>query len=274
MADLAAQPSFKELEREGWGAKAGTYDSFAGAITKDAVAPVLDAAGVRAGMEVLDVACGPGYVAAAASGRGARAIGIDFAASMVAEARGRFPGLEFREGDAENLAFDAGRFDAVVCAFGLLHIADPDRAIAEAFRVLRHGGRYAFTVWLGLDRHDFFGLVTDVMKAHANMDVGLPPAPPMFRFSDPVECRRALESAGFRNAAVSELPLVWCVPSAEAVLEFLKKSAVRMGMILDRQTPEVRERVYRAVLEGAERFRRPGGYEVAWPAVLAVAVKP
>ncbi|MBV9521276.1 MAG: methyltransferase domain-containing protein [Alphaproteobacteria bacterium] len=269
-----ASTSFKELEREGWSTKAEDYDSFAGQITRGAVAPLLDSTAVRAGMDVLDVACGPGYIAAAAAERGANALGVDFSASMVAEARRRFPAVAFSEGDAENLAFDPASFDAVVCGFGLLHIADPDRAIAEACRVLRPGGRYAFTVWMGLDRHDFFKLVTEVMQAHANMDVGLPPAPPMFRFSDPAECRGAMQRAGLRNVTVAELPLVWRARSAGAVLEFLKKSAVRLGMILDRQAPEVRERIYREVFDGAERFRGPDGYHVAWPAVLAVAQKP
>jgi SAM-dependent methyltransferase len=152
-------PSFKELERQGWDAKADNYHSFAGQITFGAVAPLLDAAGVRAGMRVLDVASGPGYVADGATARGAHAIGVDFAANMVAEARRRYPRIEFREGDAESLAFDAASFDAVVCAFGMLHLADPDKAIAEAHRVLRPGGRYAFTVWMGPDRHDFFAIV-------------------------------------------------------------------------------------------------------------------
>jgi ubiquinone/menaquinone biosynthesis C-methylase UbiE len=68
---------------------------------------------------------------------------------MVAAARRRYPRIEFREGDVENLAFDPASFDAVVRAFGILHIADPDKAIAEAYRVLRPDGRFAFTVWAG-----------------------------------------------------------------------------------------------------------------------------
>lgn len=266
--------SFKELERQGWGSKADDYDSYAGQVTGGAVEPMLDAAAVGPDMRVLDVACGPGYLADGAAARGAIAVGIDFAGNMVAEARRRFPRVEFSEGDAENLAFDVASFDSVLCGFGLLHIADPDRAIAEAHRVLRPGGRYAFTVWVGPPRHEFFALVFEAMQTHANMDVGLPPAPPMFRFSDPAECRRTLEQAGFKEVAVRELPLAWRVPSAETILGFLLKSAVRVGMLMERQTPAALERVRRAVLDGAEKFRRDGGYEVGFPAVLAAARKP
>src|SRR5271166_2855607 len=269
-----AATTFKELERQGWGAKADDYNALAGQITAGAVAPLLDATGVQAGTQILDVATGPGYVAAGAGARGAHAIGIDFAADMVAAARRRYPRIDFREGDAENLAFDAASFDAVACAFGILHIADPDKAIAEAYRVLRPDGRYAFTVWMGPDRHDFFAIVLKALEQHGNMQVSLPPAPPIFRFSDPAECRNALTRAGFVDASIVELALDWRAPSIEAILDFMYKSTVRTSMVLERQTPDALDRINGAVREGAERFARGGAYEIAWPAVLAVARKP
>jgi SAM-dependent methyltransferase len=273
-SEAAATPTFKELERQGWGAKADDYNAFAGQITVGAVGPLLDATGVGAGMRVLDVASGPGYVAAGAATRGARPTGIDFAANMVTEARRRFPGVDFREGDAENLVFDTENFDAVTCGFGLLHIADPDRAIAEAFRVLRPGGRYAFTVWMGPDRHDFFAIVLKAIDAHGNTQVSLPPAPPIFRFSDPAECRSVLTRAGFVDAAISELALRWRAPSVEAILDFVHKGTVRTALVLERQTPEALEHIHGAIRQGAQRFARDGAYEIAWPATLAVGRKP
>jgi SAM-dependent methyltransferase len=269
-----AVATFKELERQGWGAKAETYDQFAGQITVGAVTPLLDATQVRTGTQVLDVACGPGYVAAGADARGAYAIGIDFAADMVAEARRRYPKIEFREGDAENLAFDAASFDGVVCAFGLLHIADPDKAIAEAYRVLRPDGRFAFTVWAGTDRHDFFAIVLKALEAHGDMQVSLPPAPPIFRFSDPAECRRTLTEAGFVDVSVVDLALTWHAPSIKAILNFIYKSTVRTSAMLERQTPATRNRIHQAIRENAERYAHNGTYEIAWPAVLASARKP
>jgi ubiquinone/menaquinone biosynthesis C-methylase UbiE len=265
--------SFKELERQGWSAKARDYNSYAGRVTADAIAPTLDAAGVGPGSRVLDVACGPGQLAGGAAERGAKAVGIDFAAPMIAEARRRFPDVEFREGDAENLAFKDGSFDAVTCGFGLLHLADPDRAIAEAHRVLRRGGRYAFTAWVDPPRHEFFALVFESMQAHARMNVGLPEGPPMFRFSNPDDCRKILEQAGFRNVVAGELPLRWTVPAAEDVLGFVLKSAVRVGFVLDRQTSKARESVHEAILDGAEKFRRGEVYEMAFPATLTAAEK-
>jgi SAM-dependent methyltransferase len=266
--------SFKDLERQAWTAKASAYDAWAGTITSGAIEPLLDATQVSAGMRVLDVACGPGYGAGQAAARGAMAIGIDFAPTMITEARRRFSGIEFREGDGENLAFADGSFDAVICAFGLLHMAEPERAIEEAYRVLRPGGRYGFSVWATPDRHEFFALVLRAIQAHGRMDVPLPPAPPLFRFSDPEESSRVLAATGFVDVMVREEPLIWQAPSAEAIIDMIYKSTVRAAMLLERQAPEARERIHRAILDGAAQFARDGEYTLAFPAVIAAARKP
>jgi ubiquinone/menaquinone biosynthesis C-methylase UbiE len=138
---------FHEFERSGWERASAHYDDAFGALTRQTADALLDAAAVLAGAEVLDVATGPGPIASAAAARGAHVIGIDFSSAMIAEARRRHHHIEFREGDAEALSFDASTFDAIVMNFGLLHLGRPDTAIAEAYRALKTGGRYALTVW-------------------------------------------------------------------------------------------------------------------------------
>lgn len=266
--------TFKQAEHAGWQAKAGTYGAFAGPVTSGAAGPLLDAAKVGADMRVLDVASGPGYGAGEAAARGARATGLDFAPAMVTEARKNFPDAEYIEGDGEDLPFDDESFDAVICPFGILHMPEPDKAIAEAFRVLRPGGRYAFTVWATPEKHEFFALVMGAIQEHGDMDVPLPPAPPIFRFSDPDESRAALEAAGFTGAEVREIPLTWRISAAQDVLDMIYNSTVRTVMMLDAQAPEARERIHAAILESAEKYRAGGGYEMAWPAVLSAAQKP
>ena len=104
--------AFHEFERAGWERAARFYvDSF-GPLTIQAAPSLLDAVGAGRGTRVLDVACGPGFVAAAAAARGADVTGLDFADAMIAEAGRRHPGITFRQGDAEALAFEDGRFDA------------------------------------------------------------------------------------------------------------------------------------------------------------------
>src|SRR5204862_6545516 len=157
--------AFHDFERAGWERAAEFYGDAFGVVTVQTGVALLDACGVRSGSRVLDIACGPGFVAAAAAARGADVTGLDFSAAMIAEARQRHPSIAFRDGDAESLPFDAASFDAVVMNFGLLHLARPDTALREARRVLRPGGRYALTVWAPPDRAVGFGMVLKAIEA-------------------------------------------------------------------------------------------------------------
>jgi ubiquinone/menaquinone biosynthesis C-methylase UbiE len=131
--------AFNAFEAAGWEERALAYDRFFGSTTSQAVEPLLDAASVAAGTRVLDIATGPGYVAAEAARRGASVVGVDVAAAMVALARRLHPGLEFREADAHALPFEEASFDAVVGNFAILHLGRPNEAVAEFVRTLARG---------------------------------------------------------------------------------------------------------------------------------------
>jgi ubiquinone/menaquinone biosynthesis C-methylase UbiE len=129
--------AFRAFEQAGWENIPTRYHEAFGDLTTQAIEPLLEAVDVRRGVRMLDVATGPGYVAAAAAQRGANVVGVDFSAAMVAEARRRYPAVTFQEGDAEELPFPDNSFDAGVMNFGLLHLGRPEQALAEAHRVLR-----------------------------------------------------------------------------------------------------------------------------------------
>ena len=118
---------------------------------------------------------------------------------MIAEARRRHPAIAFREGDAEALPFDASSFDAVVMNFGLLHLARPDTAIAEAYRVLRPAAATRSRSGRRPRRPSASGMVLAAVRELGSPDVPLPEGPPFFRFSDHAEFRRTLEHAGFSD---------------------------------------------------------------------------
>src|SRR5262245_60871608 len=208
-ATPATPATFKTFEHEGWEEVARPYRDAFSSLTVQSVAPLLDAVAVAPGLRLLDVACGPGDASAAAALRGAQVTGVDFAAAMVEQASRLHPGLTFRTGDAEALPFDDASFDAVIVNFGVLHFADPDRAIAGAFRVLAPGGRFAFTVWAPPEKCEGFAIVLRSIEQHGRLDVPLPEGPPFFRFADADECRRVLGKAGFTDTMVRELPMRW-----------------------------------------------------------------
>ncbi len=100
--------------------------------------------GLNAGGTALDVACGSGKLTAELvriAGPSGRVVGLDFSPAMLEVARRDHPGIEFREGDALNLPFADGEFDAVTIAFGLRNLADPVRGLREMVRVLKPNGK-------------------------------------------------------------------------------------------------------------------------------------
>jgi SAM-dependent methyltransferase len=265
--------AFKRFEREGWEHVALPYRDAFSSLTTQAVASLLDAVNAGPGTRLLDVASGPGDAAAAAVARGARATGVDFAAAMVAQASRLHPAIEFRPGDAEALPFPDASFDGVIINFGMLHFADPDRALAEANRVLGPGGRLAFTVWAPPERAIGFGIVLQAIEAHGRMDVALPEGPPFFRFADPEESRRSLAAAGFPRPEIRELPLRWRLPTADALLDAFWEGGVRTRGVLRAQTPAALAAIREAAVTSASRHAHVGGVELPMPAVMSAAEK-
>lgn len=266
--------AFRQFEHTSWVEVGASYGGIFGPLTSQAIEPLLDAAGARPGVSVLDVACGPGFIAAAAVRRGSRPVGIDFSSSMVTAARGLHPGVEFREGDAEALPFADGTFDAVVIGFGMLHFARPEQAIAEAFRVLRFGGRVAFSVWDAPERAVAFGIVRNAIETHGRVDVGLPAGPDFFRFSDPAECRTLLESTGFTTPKVQTVPLFWTPASADAIIDAFLEGGVRTRGVLRAQTPVELDAIRAAVRNAVAPYGRSGRLELPTPCVIASGAKP
>src|SRR5258706_14976363 len=96
-----APVTFKEHELAGWSAKAGAYDDHFGQVTARIAPAMLGAAGVGSGTRLLDVACGPGYIAAGGAAPGAPATRLDFAPTMAGHGRHPFPRGRFEPGAAD-----------------------------------------------------------------------------------------------------------------------------------------------------------------------------
>ena len=266
--------AFYEFERAGWERVAGDYHRYFAALTTRFIDPLLDAGGVRAGSRVLDVATGPGYVAAAAARRGAEVMGIDFAEAAVAVARKQYPAITFQTGSAEKLPFPVALFDAVVMNFGLLHVAQPELALAEAYRVLRSGGRVAFTVWGDPNTCLGFKIILDAIAEHGAMNVPLPEGPPFFRFSDAAESERVMTEAGFKGPTVEEIHVDWEMRDADVLFETFLYGAVRTGALLQAQTPEALAAIRQAVRDDVMPYSEEGRILLPMAAVLSTAERP
>jgi len=265
---------FRVFEHAGWESIPDGYHQAFGSLTTQAIAPLLNAARVKKDVKLLDIASGPGYVAAAAAKCGAVVLGIDFSQAMVEQARLLHPGLEFRQGDAEELPLGNGLFDAAVMNFGILHLARPEQALAEAHRVVRGGGRLAFSVWAKPEETVGFGIVLRAVEAHGEPRIDLPAGPPFFLYSDPEECRRTLLSVGFESPTVTKISQLWRLPAEDGLFNAMKNSTVRTAGLLRAQKPTVMGKIRDAMRAELEKYRKGNIVELPMPALIVSALKP
>ncbi len=135
---------------------------------------LVDAADVHAGSTVLDVACGSGNASLAAARVGAVVTGVDYVPALLERGRERANAerleLDLRHGDAEELPFADGAFDATVSVFGSMFCPDHDRTAAELVRVTRPGGTIALASWTP---DGFLGAMFRTIAEHAPPPAGL-----------------------------------------------------------------------------------------------------
>lgn len=179
---------------------------------------VADSAQVQSGQRVLDVACGTGIVARTISERvGAKGsvVGIDVNEGMLAVAKRKAPGIEWHQGRAESLPFDASSFDAVVCQFGLMFFEDRAMTLREMMRVLRPGGHLAIAVWDTLENTPGYLAMANLLRrlfgdGAANSLHG------PYILGDTKELEVILKDGGISNASITTHNGTARFPSIEA----------------------------------------------------------
>jgi ubiquinone/menaquinone biosynthesis C-methylase UbiE len=147
------------------------YDRFMGRFSRQLAAPFAAAAGVAAGMDIVDVGCGTGMLTAAlAPIVGAEHVAaIDPQEQFVAATRARVPGADIRQGAAESLPWPARSFDAALAQLVVAFMADPVAGLREMSRVVRDGGVVAYAMWLRDD------LQVSALFERAAESIGLTP---------------------------------------------------------------------------------------------------
>ncbi len=226
--------TFAALEKREW-SNEGVAQSYARVFSQaaDKVVPHLIAA-VRAGpnIKALDLCCGHGNVTAGLVAEGAEVTGLDFSTAMLEIARLAVPMANFVEGDAMDLSFADGKFDAVTIGFGMPHVPDPPRVLSEARRVLRPGGRLAFSVWCGPEVDTALGYVFGAIEAHGYPDIALPPGPGANDYANPALAFPVLEAAGFEKCSCMTVASMWRVNDPGAPYDFFREGTARGGALL------------------------------------------
>ncbi len=175
----------------------------------------LDAAGVKAGMRMLDAGCGGGGLCALATQRGALSFGVDPSVTMITLARERLPLVDFRIAELEQLPFPNAEFDAALAVNSIQYVAGPQVAMHELGRVCKPGGRAVAVVFSdpeGCDSALILGAILDLFEK--------PPASRgPFALSAPGTLPELIKSVtGLQCEAESELEYSHEYPDVETAL--------------------------------------------------------
>jgi len=230
---------------------------------------LVEAADVRPGHRVLDVASGRGAVlfpAAERAGPAGEAVGIDLAEEMVravnAEAERRGIKARVRVGDAESPDFPDAFFDRVLCGFGIMFFPDQGRALSEFRRVLKPGGILAVSTWR-IDQNWEIGAVLD------DTGLGQPRQPGWI--SEPDALSRLLTQAGFSDVRVAADTRSFRYSGPDEYWQQARGTGMRGA--LDGLDASQTERVRRGLAERFDRNRTPDGIYSEATALIAVAAR-
>jgi ubiquinone/menaquinone biosynthesis C-methylase UbiE len=266
---------FRTFERQRHDHLATTYRDFFTPVTALAVRSLLDAARVRPAMNLLDVAAGPGVLAAEANALGIEYTGIDLSPGMIELAKTSYPGIEFHVADVEHMPFDDASFDAVVCNFGLGHFPNPEASVTECVRTLKPGGRIALSWWDDLDKQRIQGLFREAI---AEIGATAPPEVPkgysVLRFADTGEFRRLLEGAGLTDVSVEDHQTSYLISDVETLWRGGLGSFAVTGSAIAHQDAATQSAIRAALERRAEVYRTSGGLNLPIAFKIGAGQKP
>jgi ubiquinone/menaquinone biosynthesis C-methylase UbiE len=259
------------VQRYGWDKASRHYETYWSAQLRPAQDRMMEVAGLKPGERVLDVACGTGLVtfrAAEAVGGGGEVVASDISEQMVqsvnqaARSRG-IDNVTARRAHAAERVFDAGSFDVVLCALGLMYVPEPLAALREMHRVLRPRGRAVAAVW-GARARCGWAEIFPIVEQRVKSDV----CPMFFQLGTGDSLRARMEDAGFQSVETVRITTTLEYSTADDAVGAAFAGGP-VAMAYSRFDDDMRAGAHAEYLESIAEFRRGEGYAVPGEFVIA-----
>ena len=236
---------------------------------------LVEAAGIREGGRVLDVACGTGAVtrvAAARVGRAGRVVGLDVNPTMLAAARSAVsdPTIEWLEGSGQAMPLSDASFDVVLCQQGLQFFPDRTAGLREMWRVLVPGGRLALSCWRSVEENP--GAQAQERALARWVGCGQAASPP-YSLGERETLRTLLEGAGFREVRIRAETRTARYRSVEHLVQMRIRAAPTMNGALADQGPEVIAAIVADVTEALRHYTDDEGVGIPMSSHIATATR-
>jgi SAM-dependent methyltransferase len=262
--------SYRLVAAEKWKSKSA-------AMGRDVTEALVNYAQPQAGMNVLDVASGTGEPAisiASRIGPEGQVTALDLSSELLEIAAGRarqraLKNVHLQQADAHNLPFPDASFDLITSRFGVMFFQDCAKALREARRVLKPGGRACFVVW-GPFEQPYWQSTMGIVVKHVGGPALAPGDPDPFKFSKPGSLSAALEHAGFSELDERTVRVPWTWPgTTEEVWDYARSVSTPFRPLLERvpagKWDEINGEVYREI----DRYRE--GERIDFGAIVVLA---
>jgi len=260
-----------------WSVAADAWDregDLIAASTRSVTDAVLEAAALRPGMRVLDVAGGtgdPGSRIAEAVGPGGRVVSTDLTPAMLAGARRRLGtrAVGLVASAAEALAVRSGAFDAVVSRFGVMLFGDPAAGVREMLRAARPGAPVVAAVWGTPEANPYLALPIRESARVGGIPPADPDAPGVFRLAGSGKLAALFTAAGARDVREERRRFTMEAPiPLDGFWPFLLRLAAPQRAAVGSLPADVQARLARAVTEAVAPFFASGA--MRFPAEMVV----
>jgi ubiquinone/menaquinone biosynthesis C-methylase UbiE len=243
---------------------------------------LIDMAGIRPGMRILDVACGAGSQSIRAAervGPNGRVVASDISGTMLEHvrrnaAREGLQNIETLECAADELDGTQAPFDASMCRLGLMLFPSPPKALEAVRRVLKPGARFAALVFTTPANNPFMAQPMAVLLRHAGRSPPAPGQPGIFALGASGALENLMEGNGFADVETKTVRARLALPSASDALRLLQEAAGAYRAVVAGLGDEAKSRAWAEVHECLTSFEADGRFEAELELIIGSGARP